>query len=82
MVPRNHSIQKGAFQLADDAKHLGAKLFADGLTRGNASAEPEKGTYEFGTELTEGGGLSALKNVTYGASGQQTAGARRGKQGR
>lgn len=82
MVPRNHSNQKGAFQLAGNAKNLGAKLFDDRLTRGYATAEPEKGTYEFGTELTEGGGLSALKNVTYGASGQQTAGARRGKQGR
>ncbi|HYF94912.1 MAG TPA: hypothetical protein VD969_22080 [Symbiobacteriaceae bacterium] len=59
-----------------DAKHRQAKLFADGRTRGQAAADPEKGTYEFGTELTEGGSLAAYKNVTYGASGQQRAGAR------
>lgn len=53
-----------------DAKYRQAKLFADGLTRGQAAANPEKGTYEFGTELTEGGSLAAYKNVTYGASGQ------------
>lgn len=64
--------------MADLDKHLQAKQWADGRSRGRAAASPEQGTYEFGTELTEGGSLAALKNVTYGQSGQQTAGARRG----
>ncbi|HWI53592.1 MAG TPA: hypothetical protein VNT01_15750 [Symbiobacteriaceae bacterium] len=65
-----------------DAEHRKAKLFADGRNRGLAAANPDQGTYEFGTELTHGGGLAALKNATYGQSGQQTAGARMGKQTR
>jgi|GEM_PF-2804600 len=65
-----------------DAEHLKAKLFADGQTRGRAAANPDQGTYEFGTELTEGGGVAALKNATYGQSGQRSAGARMGKQTR
>ncbi|HWI61121.1 MAG TPA: hypothetical protein VNT75_04770 [Symbiobacteriaceae bacterium] len=65
-----------------DPKNLKGKLFAGCSLRGPAAANPDQATYEFGSELAGDASVAAFKNVTYGESGQQLTGNRRGKTGR
>jgi len=60
-------------------KHQGTCRTQLGTHQGRAAADANQATYEFGTELTDGGGVAAVTNQTYGESGQRTGADRRGQ---